>query len=221
MKTGLLWLAALPLTMAAASLLASEPNIELELQMSVPLVTGQVAEALPPTFVLLENGRFFMGGTSEILEGRLTGADHKVLRDMVGRIRKIKGLGDQLTFGPGPERFTLRLKKEREIVASGDPDQAPLPLRPVAALVTALARYDHPSLRRYVPERYRLIVKNEALVGGCRPYTLPAPFRDALQGPQVIPGSAVAGWPTGANPASVCVGDKSYTVALRPLLPWE
>jgi hypothetical protein len=222
-------LRALPLILWSAVVLlgptpalrAGDPNIELELQMTLPLVAGQVVEALPPTFVLLENGRFFLGGTSVILEGRLTGADQKPLRELVERIKKIKGLGAQVTFGPGAVRYTLRLKTDREIVATGDPDQAPLPLRPVAALVMALSRFDHASLRQYLPERFRLIAKNEALIGGCRPYTLPVPIREALQGPRIVPGSAVAGWPTGANPASVCVGDRTYTIALRPLLPWE
>jgi hypothetical protein len=106
-------------------------------------------------------------------------------------------------------------------VATGDPDAAPLALRPLADLITTLTRFDHPSCSRYAPSQYRLIVRPGRLSGGCRPWTLPLAIVDALPTPRVIPASEAAGWPTGANPASVCSANKTYVVALRPLLPWE
>jgi hypothetical protein len=39
--------------------------------------------------------------------------------------------------------------------------------------------------------------------------------------PRILTAADFATWPTGAAPASVCAGDKSYVVTLRPLLPGE
>jgi hypothetical protein len=214
------WLLVLALV-APALVHPGEPDIELMLEASPPLLTGQVAEAVPPTFVLLESGVFYLGGTSEILHGRLEGVELNELRQLKKRVEKLKGLGQEVSFGPGDERFRLRLKKDREIVATGDPDGAPLPLRLLATLITTLAEFDHPSCSLYLPSRYRLIVQQGRLIGGCRPWTLPLSIVDALPARRVIPASEVAGWPTGANPASVCAGNRTYVVALRPLLPWE
>jgi hypothetical protein len=200
---------------------ADEPDIDVLLEAALPSAPGDVPEAAPPTFVLLTNGRFFTGGSSEILEGRLTGPDQKALRELIARARKLKGLGATVEFGPGPQKFRLVLQKGREIVASGDLALATFALRPLAALIDALSHFDHPSARRYAPERYRLLVRQATLTGGCRPWTFPVPLLDALPAPRVVPASAAAGWPTGLQPASVCVGDKNYSVALRPLLPWE
>jgi hypothetical protein len=44
---------------------------------------------------------------------------------------------------------------------------------------------------------------------------------DALAAPNVVPAESVTGWPTGATPAQVCSGDKTYVVTLRPLVPGE
>ena len=44
---------------------------------------------------------------------------------------------------------------------------------------------------------------------------------DSVFAPGTVPASAAENWPTGATPASVCADDKTYVVALRPLLPGE
>jgi len=205
-----------------ATLRAGEPKVELMLERSLPLAAGQVAEAAPPTFVLLEDGTLYLGGSSEILEGRLEGRDLKDLRKLVNRLeKKMSGLGSEVAFGSGAGRSRLTLKKGRQIVAIGDPERAPEALRPLASLVETLSWFDCPSCRLYAPERYRLLVKRGQLIGGCRPWTFPLSPVDALVTARVIRASEAAGWPTGIDPASVCVGDKTYVVALRPLLPWE
>ena len=45
--------------------------------------------------------------------------------------------------------------------------------------------------------------------------------REHLRARRSCPPTDFASWPTGAAPASVCVGDKTYVVTLRPLLPGE
>ena len=219
MNRASLWLFVLGLAPLVGA--ADNPNVEVMLAAPLPLIAGQVPEAAPPRFVLLEDGRIFVGGTSEILEGRLSGGPLKALRSDVARLRKLKGLADHLAFGPGEEEYRLRLAKGREIVAKGDPERAPFDARPVASFVQKLLGFDDPSLRLYRPERYELTVRPGTLVGGCRSWTLPVPLVDALAAPRVVAAAAVGSWPTGALPASVCSGDKSFIVTLRPLLPWE
>jgi hypothetical protein len=205
-----------------AVLRAGEPKIELMLEKSLPLAAGQVAEAAPPTFVLREDGTLYLGGASEILKGRLEGRDLKDLRKLVRRVeKKMRGIGPEVAFGAGAGRSRLTLKKGQQIVAIGDPGEAPESLRPLASLVETLSWFEHPSCRLYAPERYRLLAKRGQLIGGCRPWTFPLSPGDALATAPVIGASETAGWPTGVNPALVCVGDKAYVVALRPLLPWE
>jgi hypothetical protein len=206
----------------AASVRAGEiPDAELIFEASLPKVYGLVPEAAPPRFVLLDNGRFFVGGTSEIAEGRLEGGEHKALRKEIERARKVKGLSETVSFGSGNARYRLVFRKGPEIVVSGDPAQAPFAMRPLAALIERLLGFDHESLRRIRPESYRLMVNDGRLPGGCRAWTLPAALVDALHTQRIVPAAAVAGWPTGATPASVCASDKTYVVALRPMLPGE
>jgi len=219
MKSAWLWLAVLGLAPLASA--GDNPNIEVLLEAPLPPMTGQVPAAAPPRFVLLEDGRVFVGGTSDVLEGRLSGGPLKSLRSDVARLRKLKGLADRLRFGPGDEEYRLRLGKVREIVATGDIQRAPFDARPAAALIEKLLHFDDPSLHLYRPERYELSVRPGALVGGCRSWSLPVPIVDALAGPRFVPASAVTSWPTGALAASVCAGDKTFIVTLRPLLTWE
>jgi hypothetical protein len=44
---------------------------------------------------------------------------------------------------------------------------------------------------------------------------------DAATSTQLLPAAAATGWPTGATPAQVCSGDKTYVVTFRPLVPGE
>jgi hypothetical protein len=217
----LLLAAALVLALSPAAAGAPEPDFELIVERALPLAPGDVPEGAPPTFVLLANGQFYAGGSGEIIEGRLAGQDHKALRERIARVRKLKGLAATVEFGPGTDRCRVVLSKSQEIIATGDPTQAPFGLRPLASLIEIVSHFDDPSVRLYLPEHYRLIVRQGTLVGGCRPWTFSVPLIEALPAPRVVPAALTVGWPTGVHPASVCAGDKTYVVALRPLLPWE
>lgn len=186
-------------------------------------VAGQVPSALPMRFVLLSDGAIFVGGTSRLLAGRLTKDEMADLERRVGEVRKLPGLGSTVSFGPGAAGFRLGLRKGKpvEVLVQGDPASAPPALAPLSSLITRLLRFDHASLRPYEPGSYALGAREGKLVGGCRGWTLPVPLAEALVGPRIVPAAAVAGWPTGATPAVVCSGDKSYVVTLRPLVPGE
>lgn len=213
--------AALASVVGPAATRAAEPDFELIVERSLPLTSGDVAEAAPPTFVLLDDGQFYAGGSSEIIEGRLEGKELKALRQRIARVRKLKGLGTAVEFGPGAERCRVVFSKGQEITTSGDPGQAPFGVRPLASLIEAVSQFDDPSARLYLPQHYSLIVRPGSLVGGCRSWTFSLPLLEALPAPRVVPAEAALGWPTGVHPASVCAGEKTYVVALRPLLPWE
>jgi hypothetical protein len=182
-----------------------------------------VPEAAPPRFVLLEDGQFFVGGTSRVAAGRLDSRELKELDRRLSEVRKLPAFVGAVSFGQGPQRFRLFLKKGRPIDAalSGDPAQAPLALQPLAALVTDLLRFVHPSLRPFAPTTYSMTTRETALRGGCRPWRHKEPVTGAIFAPRAVPASDFPNWPTGATPASVCVDDKRYAVALRPLLPGE
>jgi hypothetical protein len=200
---------------------ATAPMIELDAPPA--LLPGYVAEGAPPRFVLLEDGQVFVGGTSEVATGQLGRDDMKAIEKQLSEVRKLPGLGSAVTLGPGRAQHRLMVKKGRplEIVATGDPAQAPPGLRPLGALIERLAAFHHPSLRPYEPGAFALRVAEGTLPGGCRSWAFDVPLAQALASPQNVPRDAALGWPTGAMPASVCDGDKTYVVTLRPLLPDE
>ncbi len=66
-----------------------------------------------------------------------------------------------------------------------------------------------------------MIAREGKLAGGCRRWTFAEPVTESLFAPRTVPAADVENWPTGAAPASVCAGEKTYVVALRPLLPGE
>ena len=199
----------------------SEASITLE-GMGTQMVE-QVPSALPLRFVLLSDGAVFVGGTSQLLAGRLSKEEAAALERRAGELRKLPGLGSTVSFGPGSHGYRLGLRKGKlvEILVQGDPAKAPPALAPLANLVADLLRFDHASLLPYEPGSYALTVREGKLVGGCRSWTLPVSLAEALGGPRVVPAADVGGWPTGATPAAVCSGDKTYVVTLRPLVPGE
>jgi hypothetical protein len=92
---------------------------------------------------------------------------------------------------------------------------------PLAALVRDLLAFSHASLRRYEPAQYAVLAREGKIEGGCRTWTLPVSVEEASAGPQPVRADAAAGWPSGATPAQVCSGAKTFIVALRPLVPGE
>jgi hypothetical protein len=186
----------------------------------------------PPRFVLLKDGQVFVGGTSRVEAGRLEKGEAQALRKRAEQARKLPGLVSPVALGGDASRtLRLRLLEDRptEIVATGDPAEAPPPLAPLATLLADLLRFDHPSLRPYAPASYAMVVREARLVGGCRAWGFAFPIEQALLGPRAVTPAEASTWPTGAVPASVCADDagpstsagRRYSVTLRPLLPGE
>jgi len=181
-------------------------------------------EAAPPRFTLFEDGQVYVGGSRELLAGRLEKAEIKGIESQLDRIRKLPGLGTTVVFGPGPGRARLRVHKGRplEIVATGDPAAAPPGLRAVAALVQSLGSFTHPSLRPFRPSAHLARAREGRLAGGCRAWDerLP-PLAELVSQPRSVASELLSGWPTGAIPASVCAGGKTWVVTFRPSIPGE
>jgi len=190
--------------------------------LTAPL-PDQVPEAEPPRFALLEDGQVFVGGTSRLAAGRLTKPETKAIEARVGALRQLPAFGPSVALGAGPQRYRLMLRKggSQDVMITGDPAQAPPGLEPLGSLLQDLLRFEHPTLRPWQPAAYAVIARDGKLAGGCRRWTFAEPVTESLFAPRTVPASEAETWPTGATPASVCVDDKTYVVALRPLLPGE
>jgi hypothetical protein len=209
---------------AAPSVPAGEiPKAVVVLDSLTATLPDQVPEAAPPRFVLLEDGQVFVGGTSRLAAGRLAKPEAKDIEARVVGVRQLPGFGASVTLGAGPQRYRLRLRKggAQDITVAGDPAEAPASLLPLARLVQQMLRFDHPSLRPFRPGAYAVVAREGKLAGGCRRWTFAEPVTESLFAPRTATASEAETWPTGATPASVCVDDKTYVVALRPLLPGE
>lgn len=184
---------------------------------------GHVGASAPVRFVLLETGQIYVGGTSEIAVGQLTSSEQKSLEKRLGDLRKLPGIGGTVAFGSGKQRAHLIVRKGRplDMVVTGAFTDAPGPLKPLAALLSELASFDHGSLKRWQPASYALRAREGKLPGGCRPWPFDAPLAGLEFTPRVMPAGQVQYWPTGAAPASVCAGEKTWIVTLRPLVPEE
>lgn len=214
----------LALVVAAASTRGAEIQDAVLVLETSPGTPGAQATGAPVRFALLKDGRVFVGGTSSIEAGQLEKREAKALRRRAEDLTRLSGFSEALSLGGGSARSVrLRLLEGRrfDTTVTGDVDDARGALAPVAALLSDLMRFDHPSLRPFAPARYALGVREATLSGGCRSWTFSVPLADALIGPNTVPASEAEGWPTGALPASVCVGDRRYVVSLRPLLPGE
>jgi hypothetical protein len=209
--------------MAAPAPAGEIPQAVLVLEAAVGL-PGSIPDAAPPRFVLLRDGRVFVGGSEPIYAGELSEDDEDRLEDRLDALRDSGVLAPSVTFGDdASKRYRLRLlqKDPRDVVITGDPADAPPALRPLADFVSDLLRFDHRSLRPWSPDEYALAAREGILVGGCREWFLPVSFDAVLESPRRIAAEEVERWPTGSNPASVCVDGGRYVVTLRPLLPGE
>ncbi len=209
---------------AAPAIAADAPGTILVLDVAAPPTLGTLPAAAPRRFVLLEDGRVFVGGTSRVAAGQLSKEEVSALEDRLALVRKLPGLGSSIAFGEPPTpRYRLQALKGKplDLVMTGDPARASAGLAPLVSLVQDLASFSHSSLRPYEPAHYALTAQDGTLAGGCRQWTFPVMPADAVSGGRSIDAQAASGWPTGATPASVCVGEKRYMVALRPLLPGE
>jgi len=191
---------------------------------TAPGTPGSDPSGAPPRFVLLEDGQVFVGGTSLVEAGRLEKGEAQALQKRAAALRKIPGIGSQISLGGAADRsmrLVLLEDDPLEIVTTGEPAAAPAALAPLATLLDELARFHHPSLRPYAPSSYSMTVREARLAGGCRAWSFSVPLAEALRGPRTVPAADAVGWPTGAMPASVCTDDRRYAVTLRPLLPHE
>lgn len=202
---------------------AENPEAVLVLDVVAVSVPGRVWSAAPPRFALYDDGQVYVGGTSQVAAGRLEKPEMKAIDDQLALVRKLPGLGSSMTFGEGGPRYRLQVRKGKplDLVVTGDPAAAPPAMKPLAGLLTTLAAFEHASLRPYEPPNYALAAREAAMPGGCRAWAFPAALNDVVSGPRGVPQSAAADWPTGATPAAVCEGGKTYQVTLRPLLPGE
>jgi hypothetical protein len=204
------------------------PGAEIVLE-AAPVAPGRDASSAPPRFVLLKDGQVFVGGTERLEAGLLEKGEVKALRKRVEQVRKLRDLPARVTMGGDPAvTLRLRLLEDRpiELVATGDPSQAPPHLAPLAGLLADLLRFDHPSLRPWAPPTYAMVVREGHPVGGCRPWGFAFPLTAVLGTPRVVPALEIAGWPTGGVAAAVCADGagpsaKRFVVTLRPLLPGE
>ena len=194
------------------------------LEVFTQALPHHVPEAAPPRFALLEDGRVFVGGTRSLSAGKLAAREMKDLERRLAEVRKLPALAGTISLGPGKRRHRLRLFKggrPLDVTVTGDPAQARPEMRGMAALVEDLERFTHATLRPYQPETYALSAREGALRGGCRRWTASPAVAESVFAPVGVPAAVAAGWPTGAAPASVCAGDRTYVVTLRPLLPGE
>lgn len=195
-----------------------------QLETFTPFQPDQWEEAAPVRFALMPDGRLFVGGTAVVFEGALDKKEVKDLERQAEAVRKTKGLGAEVRFG-GDEAIWYRLRlgghKPLAVRASGDPEKAPIALRPLAAFVSRLEKFLHPSLRFHRPQAFWVRGRELALLGGCRQWTLPLPLDQVLGAGAGATWEQLRDWPHGANPASVCHGDRRYAVWFKPLLPGE
>ncbi len=213
--------AVLGLTLVAPIAAAPLPAALVSLDVLPPSRPGFVPEAAPARFVLLEDGTVYVGGTSEIASGKLDGGEVKELERQIDRVRKLPGLGATVRFGAGATRYRLSIRKAADIAVTGDPAEAPAPMRPLASLLDTLAAFEHASLHPYRPTQFALVAHEAPILGGCRRWAFPVPLPDAAAAARTVSADAAADWTTGALAASVCAENKTYLVTLRPLLPGE
>ena len=183
-----------------------------------------VPSAAPPRFVLRQDRHVFVGGSEKIYSGLLEKNEAKAIERRIEALAKSGVLDAPASFGGDSDtRYRLRLPREgeRDLLITGDPASAPPALQGLAALVSDLLRFDHPNLRPWSPAEYAVSAREGELVGGCRAWLLELPFDRVLAGPTRIPVADVERWPTGSDPASVCVDGRRYVVTFRPLLPGE
>jgi len=209
------------LILASGRLVAEVPDTLLTLEATTPFAPGQDWSSAPPRFVLLEDGQVFVGGSQEVLAGRLEKAEVKALEALVEAVRKMPGLAPVISIGSDEPAFRLRAsRKPLDVRFTGDPAKANPAFRPLTSLLEQLQRFDHPSLRPYAPASFALRAHEATHPGGCRLWTL-APTPAEAAGGATIPAAAITSWAPGVYPTSVCVGDKRYEVRLRALLPGQ
>src|SRR5688572_1021944 len=138
------------LSVAAHAAATEVPQAVVMLEDAAPGRPGQVPEAAPVRFVLLEDGQVFVGGSSEILTTKLSSRELKDFDKRLTEIRKHPALAGNVALGPGGARRRLILRKGNrplDMVLTGDLESATPAMRGLAEFVAQLGRYHHPGLR--------------------------------------------------------------------------
>src|SRR5262249_20985026 len=158
------------------------PNAVVVLEEFSRARPDEVPESAPPRFVLLEDGQVFVGGTSHLAAGRLSSAEAKAFDKRLTDVRKLPGLAGTVRLACGEARRRLLLRKGRPVDMSvvGEPSQASPALRPLAALIEDLSRFDHASLKPYEPGSYAVTAREGSLPGGCRSWPFPEPPSESV-----------------------------------------
>jgi hypothetical protein len=191
------------------------------LEAVTPFGPGQSWNAAPLRFALLEDGQVFVGGSKELLAGRLDKSEIKALEAQLEAVRKLPGLSTVVSFGGDEPSFHLRAtRKPLDVRITGDPAAAPPAFRLLRALLERLLRFDHPSLSLYFPPSFFVTAREASRPGGCRLWTLVPTPAEAARGTS-LSASALEAWVGGVYPTAACVGDTRYEVQLRPLVQGE
>src|SRR5262249_30132852 len=152
-RAGLALVLAAAAALRPASPVSAAENAEAVLVLDVVAVSvpGRVWSAAPPRFALYDDGQVYVGGTSQVAAGRGEeggggeSGDHPA---QVGRPRGGGGGGRSGEGGPRPPRRGRR-GNPPALVGPGAPAPAPAAMKTLAALLTTLAAFEHPSLRPY------------------------------------------------------------------------
>ena len=104
---------AFAMSITAASAAAEIPRAVVVLEAGTAPLPGQVADAAPPRFVLLEDGQVFVGGTHGLVTTHLAGRELKDLERRLSDVRKLPSLAGVVTVGPGMAVRRLLLRKGR------------------------------------------------------------------------------------------------------------
>lgn len=192
----------------------------------MPLTPRESFDGVPIRFLMLTDGSVYVGGRHDVLRGSLDKAEMQVFATRLAAVRKSfkkTPIPSTLPVGEGPAIFRLSVFGDSpfQVVITGRLPAIPEPLMPLPDFVRRLAGFRHPSLRPFDPTEFVMSVKEKTLVGGCRSSRGLPPLAPAVGAEVVVPEAATHGFPTGADLAQVCEGQKRYTVTFRPLLPGE
>ena len=139
---------------------AEIPRAVVVLESPVAPLPGQVAEAAPPRFVLLEDGQVFVGGTHGLATAKLSSAEHEGPRPPPHRpAQEPRRSRAWSRSDPGRRCGALILRKGRPLEAKieGDPAAAPPGAEAAGRHGARAGDLPPPGLRPYTPAFFALV----------------------------------------------------------------